>query len=439
MHDKPDEAGVFKMWINLTTLIGSIVGQVLFGLLADLVGRTSLYGWELIIVIVSTLGFAFTSEGVLPSSTTTWIGPSLDLKASFYCWRFIQGVGIGAEYPLSAVLTAEWASVDYRARMLAAVFAMQPLGQLFAAIAGFSAVLIVDSIWEVKDNVLTSTGPATDYSRVVIDRVWRGIVLFGAVPSILALIFRFYLTDPGRYTLEVQEDIDQAVEDTERQIARQLFRQWKKFWPWQDKTSSTSESIELQQAQQRNRGTEQTADTSSSDPPAQPPDHRQSFSDLWTYLWEQGNITLLFGTCATWFLLDIVFYGLGISSPDTLAVVWASHQAPVEGQKQIQPWNPDPTHPDDTIVDVLKSNSKELILTSAIAALGGSVLLVFSINHFRRKWLLQWSFVVLAMFLLATALSMRYFFGTGKWGVTLTFFVICQVLFNFGRQLVPPV
>ncbi|KAJ4376318.1 hypothetical protein N0V83_001601 [Neocucurbitaria cava] len=385
MHDRPEEARDFEMWINLTTLIGSIVGQVLFGILADLLGRTSLYGWELIIVIISTLGFAFTSEGVLPGAQTK-LGPSLDLKTSFYCWRFVQGVGIGAEYPLSAVLTAEWASVDYRAQMVAAVFTMQPLGQLCAAIAGYSAIAIVNRSFRLSDYGVHGTAD----SRALVDRVWRGIVLFGALPSVLALIFRFYLTDPGRYTLEVQEDIDQAVEDTDRQVSRQLLSRLKKVLPWKTKTLTEPEDIELPRAQPRHRGTGHTADTSSSDPP-QTHDHRQSLGDLYTYLWTERNIILLFGTCATWFLLDIVFFGLGISSPDTLAVVWADQPVPSVSNTTVPPWNPDPTHPDYTIVDVLKSNSKELILASALGALGGSILLTITINQFKRKWLLQWT------------------------------------------------
>ncbi|KAF2004535.1 MFS general substrate transporter [Amniculicola lignicola CBS 123094] len=431
MYDKPREAADFEFWINVLTLMGSIVGQVLFGLLADLLGRTSLYGWELIIVILSTLGFAFTSRGVTSTSTTGLVAPSLDLKTSFYCWRFIQGVGIGAEYPLSSVLTAEWASVGQRARMLAALFAMQPLGQLFAALAGLSAVSIIDTEYQLADKIRGKGSNYGDYSRAVVDRVWRNIVLFGLIPSIIALIFRFYLTDPGRYTLEVQEDIDRAVEDTDRQISRNWYWPWKKVWPWRTNSATPSQDVELQQPQRRNQGTGATADTSSSDPP-RPLDPKQSFSDLWNYLIKERNITLLFGTCATWFLLDVAFYGLGISSPHMLAVVWANKQAPSVEGGELEPWNPDPTHPKDTIVDVLRSNSKELILTSALGALLGSIGLIICIDWFRRKRFLQWSFLVLSGFLLATALSMRYNFATGRWRVTFAFYMICQILFNFG-------
>lgn len=49
--------------INVFTLLGSVVGQLTFGFLADYYGRTRLYGIELILVIVSTIGVATSNYG----------------------------------------------------------------------------------------------------------------------------------------------------------------------------------------------------------------------------------------------------------------------------------------------------------------------------------------------------------------------------------------
>lgn len=49
--------------VNGLTLFGSVVGQLLFGFLADYFGRTRLYGIELVLVIVSTIGVATSSYG----------------------------------------------------------------------------------------------------------------------------------------------------------------------------------------------------------------------------------------------------------------------------------------------------------------------------------------------------------------------------------------
>lgn len=48
------------------------------------------------------------------------------LPLSFdHCLRFLLGIGIGGDYPLSACITSEVAAVKIRGRMMTAVFASQ--------------------------------------------------------------------------------------------------------------------------------------------------------------------------------------------------------------------------------------------------------------------------------------------------------------------------
>ncbi|KAL2256682.1 hypothetical protein VTK26DRAFT_1308 [Humicola hyalothermophila] len=74
--------------INLFTLVGSVLGQLLFGYLADRYGRTRLYGIELVLVIVSTIGIATTSSGY----------GDLSFLALFTWWRFVMGIGKSLSY-----------------------------------------------------------------------------------------------------------------------------------------------------------------------------------------------------------------------------------------------------------------------------------------------------------------------------------------------------
>ena len=84
-HDK-------ALAFNLATLIASAVGQLVFGVLADLYGRRSLYGVELAIVILSTIGLLQCSPGVSDDlGNSTW-----DVSAWIIFWRAIMGFGIGA-------------------------------------------------------------------------------------------------------------------------------------------------------------------------------------------------------------------------------------------------------------------------------------------------------------------------------------------------------
>jgi PHS family inorganic phosphate transporter-like MFS transporter len=82
----------------ISTLAGTMIGQVLFGILADMFGRKKMYGWELIVAIIATLGLAISADGK---------GGSMKIIGLLIFWRTMMGIGIGADYPLSAVITSE--------------------------------------------------------------------------------------------------------------------------------------------------------------------------------------------------------------------------------------------------------------------------------------------------------------------------------------------
>lgn len=83
--------------IKLSTSAGTVVGQLGFGIMADVVGRKRMYGLELIIIIFATLAQALTSES-----------PSCSIIGLIIFWRVIMGVGIGGDYPLSSIITSEY-------------------------------------------------------------------------------------------------------------------------------------------------------------------------------------------------------------------------------------------------------------------------------------------------------------------------------------------
>ena len=82
--------------IKVATSGGTVLGQVGFGWLADIVGRKRMYGLELIIIIFATLAQSLSSAS-----------PAISIVGVIIFWRVMMGVGIGGDYPLSSIITSE--------------------------------------------------------------------------------------------------------------------------------------------------------------------------------------------------------------------------------------------------------------------------------------------------------------------------------------------
>ncbi|KAF2105049.1 MFS general substrate transporter [Rhizodiscina lignyota] len=334
--------------IDCLTLAGSMVGQVLFGILADVRGRQRLYGVELVVVLVATVGIVESGQGI-----DKW----MSIQAQICFWRFVMGIGIGAEYPLSAVITAEWAATDSRARMLASVFFAQPLGQMFAALVGLSAIL-----------------GHGDSSNASLDKVWRIVSSVGGIPAIIAIVFRFTITDPGRWTLDVRDDGIQALLDTNKHVRS---------------SASSSQEVPPLPEQFTRRG-------------------------LWNYFIVEGNWRYLMGTSICWFLLDVTFFGLGMNNPKTLASIWES--------------NIDSSN----IRSLLISNVKQSLITVSIGSILGTLALIVVINKISRRKLLIYSFLALAGLFCLTGTSFEAARHHPAHILTIVLCGICEFVFNFG-------
>jgi PHS family inorganic phosphate transporter-like MFS transporter len=82
--------------IKAATSGGAVVGQIVFGWAADQLGRKKMYGVELMILLVSTLGQALSSPG-----------PTVTIVGLLIFGRIVMGLGIGGDYPMSAIITSE--------------------------------------------------------------------------------------------------------------------------------------------------------------------------------------------------------------------------------------------------------------------------------------------------------------------------------------------
>jgi len=91
-----------------------------------------------------------------------------------------------------------------------AVFAMQGIGQFTAAIIA----LIVTAGF--KESLITGSKAAncTGVCQLAVDKMWRIIIGFGAVPGCIALYYRLTIPETPRYTFDVARNVEQAAQDT---------------------------------------------------------------------------------------------------------------------------------------------------------------------------------------------------------------------------------
>lgn len=145
--------------LTSAALLGSVAGQLCFGVAADALGRRTIFILTATITATASVGAALARDS-----------SSLSIYTALSLWRFLLGFGIGGEYPLSAAHTAEaYPSGQHSGRALALVYANMGMGSVAAPIA----VL-----------VLLSSG----LSR---ERVWRTAFGLGGALSAVGVILRW--------------------------------------------------------------------------------------------------------------------------------------------------------------------------------------------------------------------------------------------------------
>lgn len=199
-----------------------------------------------------------------------------------------MGVGIGGDYPLSAVISSEFASTKIRGRMMTAVFASQGWGNFcesiklsaseqpsYHYITGASLVaFIITSAY--KSSILSSPS-VTDLPPV--DTMWRLLIGLGAVPGVVALYFRLTIPETPRFTMDIERNIAQASNDIEAVL------------------------------EGKNATVDGDALVERLDAP------KASWADFRAYFGQWRNFKIIFGTSYSWFALDVrVIYHSTLSS-----------------------------------------------------------------------------------------------------------------------------
>jgi MFS family permease len=224
-------------WVTGSAILAAFIGAFVFGRIADILGRKSVYTAVAIIMIVGAIASAL-SPGFL------WLVMA----------RFVLGLGIGGDYPVSAVLMSEYANRNDRGRLVGLVFSMQALGLVVGPLVGL--VLLASGI----DHEVT----------------WRLMLGLGAIPAAAVVYLRAKMPESPRFQARVRGEATRAASQLE------LF----------------SEGVV----------------TRSATPPADAVRRLR----LGEFLRSRSTLVLLLGTAGSWFLFDYAYYGNTLSLPAIL-------------------------------------------------------------------------------------------------------------------------
>jgi putative MFS transporter len=162
-----DSGALQQGLLTSSALIGMFVGALFLGGYADRVGRRTLYVIDLIFFVF----FGFLTA--LSSNVTELI-----------IFRFLLGIGIGADYPISSTYVAEFSPRQQRGKLITTTFMFWGIGSLIAAVIGFT-------FGRFEFVNLFGTQVAT----------WRIMLASGVVPAVVVLFLRHSMPESPRWLL----------------------------------------------------------------------------------------------------------------------------------------------------------------------------------------------------------------------------------------------
>ncbi|KAI8053875.1 phosphate:H+ symporter [Syncephalis plumigaleata] len=344
--------------LKVSAAVGTLVGQLFFGYLADRLGRKKMYGIELLMIVVFTITSAFAADAVRGIRATTML----------IIWRFILGIGVGGDYPLSAVITAEFATTKRRGAMIAAVFAMQGFGILAAAIV--STITVAAFKNAIEEDVYN------------FDYVWRICIGVGAIPGLVAIYFRMTIPETPRYTMDIDNDLTKATKDIGNVLNKDTD----------------------QHAQDVAAAAQVAQDHAKARPKA-------SWSDFYAHFSKWANLKVLLGTSLSWFALDVAFYGTGLNNAIILnAMGFVDHSSPYR--------------------DLFTSSVGNIII-ALLGTVPGYWVTVFLVDRIGRKRIQLGGFAILTVLFLIMGIGFNAIRDTSI-VLFIVIFTLTQFFQNFG-------
>lgn len=208
-------------------------------------------------------------------------GPSVNIVGVITLWRFIMGIGIGGDYPLSAVIASEFASTRSRGRLMTAVFASQGWGYLGGRLSPYShgfqltqatasTIVALITITAFEGSIVRD--PPTNLDHL--DYCWRILIGAGCVPGVIAMYFRLTIPETPRFTMDIERNVKHAC----RNIQTVLSANGIAPGVWRMDPEASTERTNAPRA---------------------------SIRDFKQYFGRWKNARILFGTAYCWFALDV--------------------------------------------------------------------------------------------------------------------------------------
>ncbi len=243
--------------IATAALAGALVGSLTLGPVTDRIGRQ--------LMLVIDIGLFIVASAATALAWDAW---------SLLFFRFLVGVGIGADYPISVAYITENIPARLRGRMVISAFSFQSIGALLGAVVGWA------TIWAFQQ---TQPDLAIGYA-------WRWMLGVGVVLSLLVggLRLLFLLESPSYYLAkgEYAKASEAASELLEKEIVL--------------KPIAELENAQIDESEQKSLG------------------YRDLFSAQYFRQTALASIP--------WFLQDVATYGIGIFTPTIIAALAFSNE-----------------------------------------------------------------------------------------------------------------
>ncbi len=244
-------------WVSGSAILGAVVGALVFGRLADRFGRRRIY------LVVAVLMIAGALAGASSPNVGFLIGS-----------RLILGLGIGGDYPVSAVLMSEYSNRRDRGRLVGLVFSMQAVGLVVGPLIAMA---------------LLGSGLSHELT-------WRLLLAFGAVPAASVIYVRSKMPESPRFQARVAGRVEEAAKQLE-QFSQGI-------------VGSRGAARQAHSAWRRGAAADEAAATA-----------RLTLRDFFR---DRRMLGLVIGTAGSWFVFDYAYYGNTLSLPAILHAVDAS-------------------------------------------------------------------------------------------------------------------